>query len=180
MTNRERITVFDCVKLGLAVWRQALGERYPSRLLEYFFAYWMMTWSLSTLMPGDMLVGPTFLYLIAFAPEWFWGAAGVITGMVWTYSLLRNGGWAPSPLMRMFCSFLCAMWFWVLFILYTAAVNEGAPDFPNRKVYLIGLLFAGYCVWRNGQDYAEVLARRKLEMQQRDINPATGVPGNAT
>ncbi len=137
----------------IEVWRQASMEKYPTRSVEYMLAWIIVCWSARLVAPGDVLVGPIYKYHLAIMPEIVWGSIGVFVGLVTLYALFRNGGWEKSPFLRLVGASFSAMWWLSLFLLYSAAVETGAPDFPMRSAYPVLIFFSLYSCYRCGQDH---------------------------
>jgi hypothetical protein len=152
----------------------ASSERYPTRSVEYLLAWVMIAWSARVLWPGDMMIGPTYKYLIIIAPEWFWGALGVTVGAGRIYSLIRNGGWALSPKLRFIGAAFGLNWWLALMVLYTVAVETGAPDFPMRAAYPVFMFFEIYSCFRCGQDNRAMIDRLAAEK----VKPAAEAAGH--
>lgn len=149
-------------KVAIAAFKHAMAEKYPTRSVEYMLAWMMIAWSARVLWPGAIMIGPTYRYLLALAPETTWGWLGLLVGFSRLYALLRNGGWKQSALLR-FIGALMGLNFWlVLMALYSAAVDGGAPDFPQRWVYPVFMFFEAYSCYRCGQDHTAALERAKL------------------
>ncbi len=140
------------LKFGRALLAHAANEKYPTRSVEYLLAWVMVAWSLRVVWPGDVMMGPAFRYLIAIAPEPIWGWFGLIVGILRVYALARNGHWRRSPHWRLTGAALGLNWWLMLFVLYTAAVMDGAPDFPMRWSFAVFIYFEAYSCFRCGQD----------------------------
>ena len=69
-------------RLALLLFRHAASERYPTRTVEHLLAWMLLVWSLAVAVPGRMLVGPQYEYLVTLAPEALWGWVGVTFGVL--------------------------------------------------------------------------------------------------
>lgn len=149
-------------KVAAAAIRHALAEKYPTRSVEYLLAWTLIVWSARVAWPGDVLAGPTFRYLLALAPEPVWAAFGLVVGFVRVFALIRNGGWRRSPIFR-FIGAMLGLNFWlILTVLYAAAIDSGAADFPMRAVLPVFMFFEAYSCFRCGQDHAAAREKAKL------------------
>lgn len=146
-------------RVAYALFRHAASERYPTRTVEHMLAWVLLVWSASLALPGNMMRGPAFEYLLLIAPEWWWGAAGVIGATMRLVALYINGNWHRTPGLRFIGAMTGLIWWLVISALYALAVAHGAPDFPMRLVFLVFVSFEAYSCYRCGQDHAAPKAR---------------------
>jgi hypothetical protein len=140
--------------LAWIFFRHAASERYPTRTVEHMLAWMILVWSYSVAMPGQMLTGPTFAYLLAIAPEEAWGACGMFIGAARLVALYLNGNWRRSPGLRLIGAMFGMIWWVVVSALWWLAIMQGAQDFPMRKVAFVFIFFEAYSCFRCGQDHA--------------------------
>lgn len=130
----------------------ASSTRYPTRTVEHAFAWIIVAWSYSVLMPGDMMIGPVFRPMLALMPEQAWGWVGLSIGLLRIAALITNGHWHPTPELRL----IGALWgtmFWIaLAYCYYVAIAAGAPDFPMRRAFYVLIFCELYSCYRCGQD----------------------------
>lgn len=146
-------------RMAYALFRHAATEKYPTRTVEHMLAWTVLVWSGAVLVPGHMLEGRTFEYLLLIAPEYVWGSAGVAIGIIRIVGLYLNGNWRRSPGLRFIGAMFGLIWWLILSALYWLAVNNGAPDFPIRYCLFVFIFFEGYSCFRCGQDHASPKAR---------------------
>jgi hypothetical protein len=171
--------LINCTRFVFAVWRACVTEKYSTKSLEAYMAFVMLAWSARVLWPGEILTGSTYTYLLMMGPEPLWGGLGVATALVWLFSLIRNGGWHKSPILRACCSGLGAMWWFTLSSLYSLSVNAGGADFPMRPAQMVGVIFCCYAVWRNSQDHAAVVwEAQRQRSSAAGCSSGNGVTGN--
>lgn len=151
-------------KVAYALFRHAASERYPTRTVEHMLAWMLVVWSTAVAYPGNMMVGKTFQYLLAIAPEWWWGWSGIVLGGLRLLALYLNGNWRRSPGLRFVGAMTGMIWWIVLSGCYWVAVlKDGAPDFPMRYVFFVFIFFESYSCFRCGQDHASPKARDASE-----------------
>lgn len=132
-------------RVGNALIAHALGDKYPTRGLEYVLGWLMFVWSFRVVLPGPVMNGSPYKYFLAIAPEWFWGAMGVAFATSRIVALIRNGSWSPGPTNRAICAAI-GFNFWLAFTaLYFLAVSEGAPYFPFRHCFGVLALAELFC-----------------------------------
>ncbi|UFW75219.1 hypothetical protein [Bradyrhizobium sp. WU425] len=146
-------------KLAHAFFRHAAYEKYPTRTVEHMLAWMILVWSASVAVPGNMMRGPTYQYLLAIAGEGFWGWTGVGLGVLRLVALYINGNWRRTPVLRFVGAMSGLVWWLILSALYGLAVQNGAPDFPMRYVLVVFIFFEAYSCYRCGQDHASPSAR---------------------
>lgn len=139
---------------SLWLFRFSAAERYPTRTVEHMLAWMMMVWGGSLLLPGKMLAGPQYEYLVALAGEHVWGSLGVAFGAMRLVALVLNGSWRRSPGLRFLGAMTGMIWWIILSALYWVAIQRGAPDFPMRYDFGVFVMFEAYSCYRCGQDHA--------------------------
>lgn len=164
------MTRLIALKFGRALLNHAGNEKYPTRSVEYLLAWVILSWSFRVLLPGDMMAGPAFKYMLALMPEGVWGVVGVVIGVSRLYALARNGHWKRSPMLRFIGAAFGVNWWLALFVLYTAAVFGGAPDFPMRWSFAVFVFFELYSCFRCGQD----ITTMKLSSASRSESAGNG------
>lgn len=145
--------------LAYALFRYAASERYPTRTVEHMLAWMIIVWSAAVVMPGNMMQGPNYQYLLAIADERFWGWSGIVLGAQRLIALYINGNWRRTPILRFVGAMTGMVWWLILSALYGLGVQNGAPDFPMRYVFIVFIFFEGYSCFRCGQDHASPAAR---------------------
>jgi hypothetical protein len=150
--------------LAFALFRHAASEKYPTRTVEHMLAWMLVVWSAAVAYPSNMMVGKTFAYLIAIAPEWWWGWSGILLGSARLFALYLNGNWRRSPGLRFIGAMMGLIWWLILSACYwVSVVRDEAPDFPMRYVFFVFIFFEGYSCFRCGQDHASPKARDASE-----------------
>lgn len=155
----EEVTRSFARRAALLLFRHSISERYPTRTVEHMLAWVLLVWSASLALPGNMMRGPAFEYLLLIAPEWWWGAAGVVISTMRLVALYVNGNWHRTPGLRFIGAMTGLIWWLVISALYALAVAHSAPDFPMRLVFLVFVFFEAYSCYRCGQDHAAPKAR---------------------
>ena len=146
-------------RVAYVLFRHAASERYPTRTVEHMLAWMLLVWSASLALPGNMMRGPTFEYLLAIAPEAWWGWSGVALALMRLGALYVNGNWRRTPGLRFIGAMTGLIWWLIISALYALAVQRGAPDFPMRYVFNVFIFFEADSCYRCGQDYAAPKAR---------------------
>jgi hypothetical protein len=150
-------------RLAHVLFRHAASEKYPTRTVEHMLAWSLVAWSGAVAFPGNMLIGPTFEYLLVIAPEPWWGYSGMLLGTSRLIALFINGNWRRSPALRFVGAAFGFIWWLIVSALYAVAVKQGAPDFPMRYVLFVFLFFEMYSCFRCGQDRSSQKARTALQ-----------------
>lgn len=146
-------------RIAYILFRHASSERYPTRTVEHMLAWMLLVWSSSLALPGNMMIGKTFEYLLVIAPEWWWGWIGMAIAAMRLMALYINGNWRRTPGLRFFGAACGFIWWIIISTLYWLAVRNGAQDFPMRNVFLVFVFFEAYSCYRCGQDHAAPNAR---------------------
>lgn len=137
----------------------ATSTRYPTRTVEHAFAWIIIVWSYSVLLPEQMLKGAVYRPMLDIMPEQAWGWIGLTIGVLRVIALLANGHWHPTPELRL----VGALWgtmFWIaLAYCYAVAIAAGAPDFPMRRAFYVLIFCELYSCYRCGQDMTIRTAR---------------------
>lgn len=161
------MTLRLALRFGRALLSHASNEKYPTRSVEYMLAWVMITWSLRVVWPGEIMTGPAFKFMTALMREQVWGAIGLAIGLIRLYALARNGHWRRSPLWRFIGAASGLNWWLALLVLYSAAVFDGAPDFPLRWALGVFAYYEAYSCFRCGQDYTAMKALLQVEVDAR-------------
>lgn len=81
------------------------------RALEWGLSWIMLAIGLCLFHPFPTLDQPAFISIREWGGDVFWGSALTLLSSVRIAALWRNGGWVPSPIIRVFCSvFSSAIW----------------------------------------------------------------------
>lgn len=128
------------------------SEKYPTRHLEYFFAFMLLGWSVNVLIDPGCMSGPAFKFATALLPTRLYAAVGLATALAGIVALVRNGHWKRSPTLRMFCSGLRMNWWILMFGFYLQAIMHGAPNFPMFLAFPVVILFEALCLLRCAED----------------------------
>jgi hypothetical protein len=145
--------------LAHALFRHAASEKYPTRTVEHMLAWMVLVWSAAVAVPGNMMQGPSFQYLLVIAGEPFWGWTGIALGSLRLAALYINGNWRRTPLLRFVGAMSGLVWWLILSALYGLAIQNGAGDFPMRYVLFVFIFFEAYSCYRCGQDHASPAPR---------------------
>lgn len=138
----------------------ASSEKYPTRSVEYMLAWMTLVWSGKVFVDPHVLLGSQYTSLLTVAPPAAWAVVGMSVSVVRLVALILNGGYEPSPMLRLIGSAMGLIWWMSLFYLYTISVNAGADDFPMRPVFLVFVFFEVYSCFRCGQDHAAMKLKR--------------------
>lgn len=122
------------------------------RAVEYLLAWLMVGWGSALLLPGPILVGDVYRYLLVLAPEPVIGLFSITVGLIRIAALVINGAWRRGPLVRLAGAALGLIWWVVLGQFYGLAVIQGAPPFPMLAFFPVFIFFEGYSGYRCGQD----------------------------
>lgn len=140
------------VRLAHVLIGYADSHKYPTRSVEYMLAWMMVAWSAMLALPGKMLVGPHYSYLVQLMPESSWAGVGLSIGFLRLFALVRNGNWKRSPYFRLLGATVGFNFWFVLFALYGIAIMGGAPAFPMFGCLPVFMFFEVYSAFRCGQD----------------------------
>lgn len=164
--------------LGRAsVWLYGLSFRfhtYPTRSGEALVAWMTLMWSGSILAYPEMMQGAQFDPMRAILSPNGWGAMGAAFATFRLVALISNGHWRPSPELRLVGAIYSAMFWIALSYCYYAAVANGAPDFPFRRVLYVVIGFEFYaCLWIGHDIHVQ-----DLKFKARRLSGLTGRAGN--
>lgn len=132
------------------------GNNGQTRAVEYMLAWLMIGWgSMLAWYPGDILVGLTYRFVVAFATEHTWAIVSLTAGTLRIIALIINGAWRRTPLVRFCAAAFGLLWWTTLGGLYWLAVLKGGAPFPNILSYAVFVYFEAYSCYRCGQDAAD-------------------------
>jgi hypothetical protein len=132
-------------------------DSHGSRGLEYNYALLMFAWAAALFMPGVAIKESS--PLLALMPEWAWGVVGISFSTLRIVALIRNGGWRPSPLIRMFCAAFGALWWGQISALYVVGILAGGRQFPMLYGFAIFIGAEVYTVFRASREFEAARSR---------------------